>query len=169
MPVSLSRVHRFRHAAGAVTFVLFSGLVALAGVGVLSGYRTFVVQSGSMGAAAPIGSVVLARPASAEQIAVGDMIVIRKPGKTPLLHRVIERTEQAGRIEVRTKGDSNGQPDPGSYALTGEALRYDGLRVPRLGYLVASLRTPRGLLVVAAVAGAVIALAWLRRSWRREG
>ena len=126
-------------------------VLALMLVGYHQHWETLVVLSGSMGRTDPVGSLVVGRPKPAEEVAVGDVILLRQtlPGKplAPVLHRVIERTDTDGQITVRTKGDANDSPDPETHVLRG-AIITPVVHVARLGYLLSFVRTPLGWLTV---------------------
>jgi signal peptidase I len=137
----------------------------------LFGYRTLAVTSGSMGSAAPTGSLVFTHPVAPERVAVGDVILMHRAtgGRTqiPVLHRVVERTEAGDRIIVRTKGDANSSVDPQPYALdarTGAPV----LVLPWLGYGLATLQSPAGWLAFVAAPAVLLVALWLRALWRRE-
>jgi signal peptidase len=135
-------------ATGVLLAALVAGLVMLAAPRVVGG-QALIVTSGSMGSAVPVGSVVLVRPAPAAAVRVGDVLLMREgTDGTPVLHRVVERTVVNGRISVRTKGDANPAPDPNPYRL-GATAYLAATDVPGLGYAIAALRSPPGLLGLA--------------------
>ena len=76
----------------------------------LTGGHWLVVQSPSMGQVAPVGTLVLTRPVSADAVRVGDIISYRVPVKTSeiITHRVVAITNGV----LHTKGDINVSPDP---------------------------------------------------------
>jgi signal peptidase len=148
--------------AGAALALLVTGAAALCCVAVLPrafGYTPLVVRSGSMGAAIPVGSLVLAAPVADGDVRVGDPIVV--PGSAgrdapAVLHRVVALTDREGVRVATLKGDANPAPDPRPVPLAGSTLR--PVRVlPYVGYAVATttawVRTAAllGLLAVPAV------------------
>jgi signal peptidase len=148
---------------------LTCAIVGVAGalvVGYVKHYEALVVLSGSMGRTAPVGSLVVGRPLPAERVAVGDVILLRPPpgarATTPVLHRVIERTQQDGEIVVRTKGDANPAPDPEPHTLRAATVT-PVLVVPGLGYFLSYMRTPTGWLMLILVSIAIVCLTSLRR------
>ena len=114
--------------------VLGVGLVALLlGVGAAwaSGLRVFVVESPSMGTAAPVGSLVIGEAGSAASI--GDLITFQPPGSgsTPYTHRIVS----SGAEGFRTRGDINGAADP--WTVTPQMLvGVVTLTVPGLGWIL---------------------------------
>jgi signal peptidase I len=162
-----SVLRRIRRSTGRILSVALMaamiGLAVLFAVGAAHGYEAFIVLSGSMGRAAPTGSLVVGRPLPPDRIAVGDMILLRDSEHgMPVLHRVIERTERGSDIVVRTKGDANPAPDAEPYTL-GPTNITPLLVIPRLGYVLAFVRTPLGWMVVALAAFLVIGLVAVRR------
>lgn len=127
---SVSRsVSRVLVAAAAVAALV---LCLEAVIALLSGMRWFVVQTPSMGTAAPVGSLVITRPASAEP-QVGDVIAFVPPGAPRVYtHRVLAVAPDGS---ITTKGDINGAPDGWSIRpdkVLGEAVAI----VPGAGYVL---------------------------------
>ena len=107
-------------------------LVAVVAVALLCGMRWFVVETPSMGTAAPVGALVLTRPAPAD-VQRGDVIAFTPPGGSHVYtHRVLEVSPDGA---LRTKGDINGAPDPWTVphaAVLGRTVAV----LPGAGYLV---------------------------------
>ena len=147
----------------AVIALLAATVLAILVPGVF-GWQALVVRSGSMGATAPTGSVVLARPVPGSQVAVGDVVVMRHATSgLPVMHRVIQIDQAGGQRIVHTKGDANPAPDPELYVLPAEAT-VSVLAIPRLGYLIGYLQTPLGRWVMVGLAGLLMMSAAIRRS-----
>lgn len=141
--------HRRRPSARAVLGVVL--LVAVLGslaAAWLSGVRAFVVESPSMGAAAPVGSLVIGERGA--PAAVGDLITFHPPGagSVPYTHRVVA----VGAEGLRTKGDINGAPDPWTVAPSMVVSRAVAV-LPGAGWLVKAAPLLLGALVVAQVIG----------------
>lgn len=123
-----------RFAIGAATA---GAIVLVAGIAVamLSGMRWFVVETPSMGTAAPVGALVITRPALAP-LQRGDVIAFTPPGPPRVYtHRVLSVARSGA---VRTKGDINAVPDPWTVprtAVLGTAIAV----LPGGGYLVRAL------------------------------
>lgn len=92
---------------GVVLLLVVLGVGALT-IAALSGVRVFDVRTPSMGTAAPVGSLVVTRPATAGDLAVGEVITFR-PGAGG--DRYTHRIDASGPSGIRTKGDVNGSPD----------------------------------------------------------
>lgn len=132
--------------------------------GLAAGYRPVVITTGSMGDAAPTGSLIIAAPTGADDIAVGDVLVMRRPGTAPITHRVIEILDDGDGLQVRTKGDANPDADPTAYRLSDEEL-VARWTAPGLGSALQSLRDPRLLLAIVAVLLVAATLITLRVIW----
>jgi signal peptidase I len=141
-------------------------VIAVGSALMVAGYRPVVILSGSMGRAAPPGSVVIAGPTAADEVAVGDVLVMQRPGATAVTHRVIEIEESARFRFAITKGDANELADAAPYPLDGTQLVGRWV-IPRLGgwWLAAFQRTPVMTVVGAALLYLVVTA--LRRIWAR--
>ncbi len=156
-----SVLHRVGRIVG-VAAILAAAIV----VGALAaGYRPVVIQTGSMGDTAPPGSLVVAAPRSGDAIEVGDIVVMRRPGATPVTHRVIEiEPGGTGRFAV-TQGDANEAPDAAPYPLGAQDELVARWIVPGLGGRLETLFQPGVSLVVLAVAVVWVTVSALRRVW----
>lgn len=102
----------------------------------LSGGRWYVVRTPSMGTTAPVGTLVLTRPASVDALHVGDIIAFHPPSQPAetYTHRIVSIKNG----HVHTRGDINGIADP--WALTDkDIVGHATVVVPRLGWLVRAL------------------------------
>jgi signal peptidase I len=145
-----------------VTGILAVTVLAIT-VPALFGWQALVVRSGSMGATAPTGSVVLAHPVPQAQIAVGDVVVMRHATSgLPVMHRIVELQVAEGHRIVRTKGDANATPDPDPYILP-DTTPVSVVAIPRIGYVIGFLQTALGRWVTVGLAGMLIVSAALRR------
>lgn len=123
----------------------------------LTGGRGQIVATPSMGRAAPVGTLVLTRPA--DDIRVGDVITYRPPN--PLVHhttthRVIAVDAQAaGGPTYKARGDINGADDPWT-------LRHDDLvgRAVALGWGLGWL-----LRAIPPLLAGVLLIWWVTRRW----
>jgi signal peptidase I len=121
--------------AAAIASATAVALVAAAAVGLLMGMRWFVVETPSMGTAAPVGALVITAPAPA-RLERGEIIAFIPPGNPHVYtHRVFAVAQDGA---VRTKGDINGAPDPWAVprtAVLGRAITV----LPGAGYVVRGL------------------------------
>jgi signal peptidase len=133
-------------------------LIILAAGGIMGltllGYQPMAILSGSMEPAYRVGGLVfIDTNASAEEIAVGDVIAFTIGAETVVTHRVTALDGAA----FLTKGDANDSADlaPVPYgALVGRAW----LHVPQAGYALMNLKTPKGFAAGALLAAVLIAL-----------
>jgi signal peptidase I len=128
------------------------------------GFGTVAVMSGSMGRDAPTGSLVLGRWKGAGDVRTGDVIVARRDGSAPVLHRVISVGDEDGQLVVRTKGDANPNADPEPYELPSRVLAKEHV-VPLLGYLVGFIKAPMGFLLLIALPAIALAASSVYRVW----
>jgi signal peptidase I len=141
---------RIALAAAAGLGALGLAAVALAG---LTGQRAFIVGSGSMQPAIATGSVVIGHRVPATDLQPGQVVTVATGHRGYVTHRVVavERSDAGVRLILR--GDANGTADPVPYSA-GSVYR-TWLVVPGLGYLLAWLAGPLGLLLVGAAGGLV--------------
>jgi signal peptidase I len=134
-----------RRSARALTAALVSGVVVcllLVGAGAtwrLTGGRWAVIETPSMGVAAPVGTLILTRPALLDDLRVGDIITYRPRTKPDSLitHRVVAVLTD-GSLQVR--GDINGAIDP--FPVTQDDLVGQVVAHQRgLGWLIRGLPT----------------------------
>ncbi len=145
----------------ALSVIIVVGVI----VGALAaGYRPVVLQTGSMGETAPPKSLIVAVPRSADDVIVGDILVMRRPGATPVTHRVIE-IESSGPIRFAiTQGDANEAPDAAPYTLEGEQLVSRWI-LPGWGGVIQSAFQPGIALGVVLLATIALAFQALRSIW----
>ena len=118
-----------------------------------SGWRAYIIHTGSMTPVFEPGDLVLDRPAR-QGYAVGDVVTFRIGPDERVTHRVTHVTD----IGIRTKGDANRVAD----AWEIPARHVDGVvarHAPRLGYLVFFLQQPLGVTGVMS-SGLSLVLLW---------
>ena len=129
-----------------------------------AGYRPVVIQTGSMGDTAPPQSLIVAVPRQSEEIAVGDIVVMRRPGATPVTHRVIEIESSGATRFAITQGDANEAPDAAPYPLEGEQLVSRWI-LPGWGGVIETVFQPGIALAIVVLATVVVAFQALRSIW----
>ncbi|HVQ95256.1 MAG TPA: signal peptidase I [Mycobacteriales bacterium] len=137
-------------------------LVLWAFVPMLWGWQPLVVTSGSMAPGIRPGDLVLIDPAPPARPGTGDIVTYRRPGASPVTHRVVGR-DAAG--NYRTKGDANIQADP-QLIPPDRVLGRARVLVPLLG--LPGLRLRAHPAVGMTLAGLVGAGAVARSSRRRQ-
>lgn len=134
---------RLAAALGVAMFVAVLGAGGLLASG-LTGYRAFVIRTGSMTPTIPPMSLVVVRTG---EYAVGQVASFRK-GDTVVSHRVVERRPDGS---LTTKGDANATADalpvPVSDVI-GEVVAHED----RVGFWVVYLRNPLTLASLAVLA-----------------
>jgi len=149
--------------------VILLGLVTLVVGPRLYPFEAFYVRTGSMSPTIPVGALVVATRASADELRPGDVIVFQRPDRPGMMvvHR-IDRVEarSSGRVFI-TKGDANAGPDSWEVPATGDGWRAV-YTMPRAGFVVGWLHAALsrqgwfGALVIAAAVYALVAI------WRCE-
>jgi signal peptidase len=143
--------------------VVFVGLVAtilaavVAGRMVpLTGHPTLVVAGGSMAPAIGVGSVVIVDPVDPTDLAVGDVVSVREaPDRTTYTHRITRIVERDGVRWLETKGDANTAPDP-SITPASTVIGRVAFALPLLGFVIALMAQPTGVVSVLALAVALM-------------
>ena len=134
----------------------------------LVGHDALIVRGASMSPAIPLGSLVTVDRSAASRVKVGDIASFKLPTGTVVTHRVVRIVEGAGGRFLEMKGDANQDADPvlvPAEAATGVI----GLTIPVLGYVVALLSVPAGILSVLSLIGALVVAGWLIEDMIREG
>lgn len=159
---------RIRRIGARLLLLAAIGLILSMGVvigGLAAGYRPVVIQTGSMGETAPPGALVIARPVSADSVAVGDVLVMRPAGGPTVTHRVIEiETAGTARFAV-TQGDANEAPDAAPFPLQGDQL-VGRWYADDWGRRMQLVLAPSYALALVGLAIAFVAVGQIRRIWR---
>lgn len=138
--------------------------VVLAKGAPLVGRQSIVIGGGSMEPTIPLGSAIVVRPVDAGTLAVGDVVSMQVGAEhTTYTHRIIDLVDRADGRWIRTKGDANPDPDPSLVPVSAVIGKVE-LTVPIVGYLVALLSLPVGVVFVLGVAATLLAVAWLLES-----
>ncbi|MGN7222331.1 S26 family signal peptidase [Curtobacterium flaccumfaciens] len=99
-----------------------------------AGGRWFVVETPSMGEAAPVGTLVLDLPVDVAALSVGDIVSFETSANPDVVytHRIVSIDADGG---IHTRGDVNGATDP--WTLTqADVIGTPALLVPRIGWLL---------------------------------
>lgn len=144
----------------AMALVVVAALLLARGVP-LTGRSTFVVSGPSMEPAIHQGSAIVVEPVDAGELRIGDVVTMRVgPEQAIFTHRITRIVERADGLWLETKGDANGAPDPvlvPARAVIGRVA----LAISVVGYVIAALSTSSGLLLVAGLAGVILAVVLL--------
>ena len=125
------------------------------------GGAMYVVGGPSMVPALPVGAAIVATPVDPATLRVGDVVTMKVgPAQAVFTHRIVRIVDREGAIWIETKGDANAEVDPSILPATVVIGRVD-TAIPGLGYLIALLSMPTGVLFAVALAGSLFAIAWL--------
>lgn len=98
-------------------------------------------KTGSMSPTIPTGSVAVVKEITADEIEIGDVVTVDRPGELPVTHRVVEYYPQGnGEALIRMKGDANPDLDPGMYRVT--TVREVMWSVPELAKVIVWFGNP---------------------------
>ena len=144
----------FAAVVGALVLWVAANLAPVAGHGV------FAVRSGSMNPALEVGDLVVTRLVDPSEIEPGDVITIAAGDRAVVTHRVVAVQATDDGPVFTTRGDANATPDP--VAAKAEQLhgRVDW-RMPLLGYVLAMIAMPAGIVALVSIAAALLTAAWL--------
>jgi signal peptidase I len=159
--------------ASKVTVGLLSGAAVIFAVAyaalAAAGYKPIAVYSGSMEPTIPVGSLVVDRTITAQDVRVGDVITFSDPSVRGRLvtHRVIEIIQTPRGAAYRTKGDANAERDPWTIRLTDQVGRVS-FSVPFAGYVLYYAHTREVRTTLIFVAALLLLVGTLRRIWRKD-
>lgn len=133
----------------------------------LGDYRTLTMLSGSMSPKMPTGSVVIEVPKKATDLKVGDVVTIAAPtpDKPVVTHRVIEVTNEAGVVTIRTKGDNNPKADEWNSTIVGDKVWVATAAIPYVGKVTTALRSHNAHLVTAVILPLLLLAYALKSIW----
>jgi signal peptidase len=141
-----------------VVGVLCLGLAAK--VAPAAGYGLYAVRSASMTPAIQVGDLVLAQQVDPVAIQPGDVITaIARPGFT-VTHRVVAVAANADGPVFTTRGDANASPDPVAVPAANVQGRV-AWEIPLLGFLLAMVTMPTGIVALLSIGGTLLIAAWL--------
>ena len=132
------------------------------------GASSFVITGPSMAPTISVGAVVVAVPVSPDELAVGDVVSIRTgAGRAVYTHRIVRISQRTDGRWIETQGDANATADP-ALIPAGSVVGRVGIVVPLLGFVVALLSVPSGIICVVALAAGLITMSRLVDTEDRE-
>ena len=141
--------------------VAFWLLLATSAVAVLvihlapvTGVRPLAIRSGSMAPAIPVGSLVVAVPDVASKVAAGDVVTVTTGSNQLVTHRVTRVMDAADGPRLELRGDANAAPDP-ALVPPGQVVGRVAVVIPVLGFVLAALTSPAGMVAILSFAGAL--------------
>jgi signal peptidase I len=141
-----------------VTAVLLVGLTAYLAPAI--GGRALAIRSGSMAPAIGVGSLVVAVKQDPATLQVGDVVTVGLSGGAVLTHRIDEVVQQDDRRMFRLRGDANSGADP-ALVTQDQLLGRVVLTMPLLGFLLALMAMPSGVVALLSTGGILLTAAWL--------
>lgn len=136
------------------------GLWAATHLAPVAGYGVVAVRSGSMDPALEIGDLAVTRLVHPSEIEPGDVITIDTGSQAVLTHRVVAVQATDDGPVFTTRGDANATSDP--LAARADQLRGRvDWRAPLLGFVLAMIAMPVGILALVSIAAALLTAAWL--------
>jgi signal peptidase len=153
-------------AAGVIILLLVITSVLFVLITPFFGWRTEIVLSGSMEPAIQTGSVVVSRPIAAEEVREGDIIMFASlAGNSLTTHRVDSVESENNGLHFITKGDANKGADINA-VVPGQIVGIIVFSVPYLGYLVAFIRTPLGLVLFLVIPATILIISELLKVYK---
>lgn len=116
----------------------------------IGGVTPLIVLTDSMYPEIKSGDMIICDDVKPKDVKVGDVISFFDPagnGTAIVTHRVVEVTEQNGKIAWRTKGDNNNTDDKLPVTEDKLVAIYEGTRIPKLGSVALFMQTTPGLIV----------------------
>jgi len=139
---------------------LVLGLVLLTHVVGPLGYHVVIIRGPSMSPTIPLGALAFEQPIAGSAIQAGDVVTMTIPNGPTITHRVIRVASIDGQPYIETQGDANNAADPTlqpATIVTGIVRSH----LPLLGFIVAFLGVPSGILSVVSMLGSLLACVWL--------
>lgn len=112
---------------------------------ILGGYKSFLVQSGSMEPTIMTGDIIIIH--QNDQYIKNDVVTFQNLENRIVTHRIAEIAEKRGRTSFITKGDANRSKDEDTISPS-NVLGKVVFIVPRFGFLVAFAKSLPGLIVL---------------------
>lgn len=137
------------------TIALMAFYIITSNFNVFSGYRSFLVQSGSMEPAIMTGDIILIH--SQGNYVKNDVVTFHGTDGRIVTHRIIEILQKDRKSFFSTKGDANRSEDEDSITQD-KIIGKVSLVVPKLGYLVAFSKSLPGLIILAIIPAALFIL-----------
>ena len=161
---------RIASRAGSLLLTVLSalglGCIVLVILGLTMNYSLIMFSTGSMAPTIPTGSVALVQEVPANEIEVGDVVTVDRPGKLPVTHRVTEIVSIDGESATFTmQGDANDEPDTNPY--TAEQVRIVRGHVPGVARVIVAFQNP--LTLGAITISAALLVTWAFWPRKEEG
>lgn len=126
--------------------------VASSNFDIFAGYRSYLIQSGSMEPAIMTGDIVVT--ARQNTYLIRDVITFKDERGRVITHRIAEEAQKDGTPEFITKGDANRSQDFDTISV-GQIIGKVVFVVPKLGYLVAFSKSLAGICILVFIPAAL--------------
>lgn len=135
-------------------------LLALAtNLGPTFGLEVFAIRGGSMATTIPVGAAIITVRTDPEAVRVGDIVTIRADNGVVFTHRVVDIDASEADHWLRTKGDANATADAAPVPMT-SVIGVVAATIPLVGYLIAMMAEPAGLVSFLAYLVALLLAIW---------
>jgi signal peptidase I len=142
-----------------ILVVLFA--VALSKLAPMTGRQTIAVGGSSMEPAIHLGAAMIVGPVDPAALSVGDVVYLHGSDANGVFtHRIVAIVDQPDGRYVQTKGDASPDPDPTLVAASAIIGRVE-FSIPLMGFVLALLSVPAGVIFVLSLAATLLALAGL--------
>lgn len=108
------------------------------------GWKPFIVLSGSMETQINTGDLVIVKETDNNNLKEGDIVAF-KTENVVITHRIVEKTEDEGKIQYKTKGDNNNTIDNG-YITPEQIEGIYQFKISKLGNVAMFIQTPLGMI-----------------------
>ena len=153
---------RLRSAALTIGAVLGVVCALSVAAGLVRGIRPLVVQTGSMSPTIDAGALAWGRHVTADDLAVGDVVMVPKGDGDRVTHRIVAIEKTNTGTFVQLKGDANKAVDAQLYPVGDDTYRVFA-DVPYGGRVVAWLSGPIGLFLLGMYAMSLLFIAFRPR------
>lgn len=119
------------------------------------GYRTYLVQSGSMEPSIMTGDVIVVQ--SQSNYVLNDVVTFRESAERVVTHRIVEVEKDNREMKYSTKGDANRSGDENTIddsQIIGKVF----LVIPKFGYFIAFIKSRQGFIFLIIIPAIVFIL-----------
>lgn len=151
-----------------LTLAAIGGVICIALVVAAQLFHVSIIMftTGSMSPTIPAGSAALVREIPAEEIHVGDVLTVDRPGMLPVTHRVtkVSPGPDAAQRSVVMRGDANNSDDPEPYVISEGRIVLGS--VPGLAHVIVWFGHPAVLAAITVSAAALVTWSFWPRAER---
>ena len=130
------------------------------------GWKPFIVLSGSMETQINTGDLVIEKETENTNLNEGDIIAF-KNGDTVITHRIVERIEEEGKLQYKTKGDNNNVTDDW-YVEPDNIEGIYKFKISKLGNVAMFIQTPIGTITCLSIPIILIILVQMSSSKEKQ-